>query len=83
MLLTTYLEIPLVNYEASAIGYVFEEMFIPYNDLGSIWDLIGTKCCHQCWKKFLIGPNLTHNPGFTIWGRDSDGGGAFYSHFTS
>ena len=45
-----------------------EEMFIPHSGLQSSWDTIGTKLCLINAGKFLIGPNLTHNPGFTFRG---------------
>ena len=48
------------------IVVLFEEMFIPHNGLESSWDTIGARLYLINVGNFLIGLNLTHNPGFTF-----------------
>ena len=50
----------------SLIVVLFEEMFIPHSGLRSNWDTIGAMLYLIKVENFLIGPNLTYNPGFTF-----------------
>ena len=71
MLLNVYYQYHLLRTKLQLYFVEFNEIFIPQSGLRTLLDMIGGAMGTWLVWKILIAPNLTHNPRFTKWRRDS------------